>query len=1050
MDFIKFSINKPVTIIVGVLFVVIFGMIGLKNMPYQLSPAVIEPEITVTTMWTGATPYEIERDIIEEQENVLKGIPGLIEMESSSFNSQGTVNLRFKIGTDVDDALLRVSNKLNEVRSYPENAERPVINATGAATSPVIWMMLKTDEDNPNSIDTYKTFFENEIRQYLERVEGVADLFMAGGTKKEMHIIVTPEKLAAYGLTINDITNVLRDENVNISAGTMGVSRKNYRIRTTGEFNSPEEIKNIVLKSTGQRRVTISDIAKVEFGYAKRDVAMIHMKKPGIAIGVKPEPDSNILELTDRVEETVMWLNKEKLRPQKLHIDWAYDQRPYISGSIGLVKTNIFIGGILAIIVLLIFLRSFSSTLIAASAIPISVIGTFFFMNALGRNLNVVSLAGIAFAVGMLVDSAIVVLENIDRHRNMGKPPFESAYDGAREVWGAILASTLTTVAIFLPVIFMQEEAGQLFRDIAIAVTCAVILSLFVSVSVIPMFSKQLFSLLKTKTTSGKNRLTGFGNRLIEGVMSLVRLAIKDWKTRLTTIISLTLLAVLVAWILMPPKEYLPQGNRNLVINILVPPPGLSYEERKEIGDHIYETLEPYFGKDHNGFPGIEHMFYVGAEQIMLYGAISTHEQRAGELVPLFMGINNSIPGMFGMSMQAGVFQTSLGRGRTIEVDISGNDMNQVIQVAGMMFGIIMKEIPEVQVRPVPSLEILYPEIKILPQRDRLKASGMSAKDLGISLDVLMDGRIIGEFKQEGQKKIDLVLKASEKDISTPEELYNSLLATPGGNIILVSSISKLVNTTGITEIRHLERRRTVTLQVTPPIDIPLQNAMETIDNKVIPALKNQGMLNGVDVNMSGVADKLTETGEALQWNFILAALIAYLLMAALFGNFIYPLIIMFTVPLAAAGGFIGLRLENIFLGITKGYGLESLSITTLQPFDILTMLGFVILVGIVVNNAILIVHQALNNIRYHGMDHKKAVLESTRTRLRPIYMSASTSIFGMLPLVVSPGPGSEFYRGLGSVILGGIAISTVFTVFVIPSLLVFFIKMEKKPSRPI
>lgn len=1029
MNFIKFSIEKPVTVIVSVIFLVLFGIIGLKSMPYQLSPTVIEPEITVTTMWVGATPYEIERDIIEEQENVLKGIPGLIEMESSAFNSRGTVTLRFKIGTDVDNALLRVSNKLNEVRSYPENVEQPVINATGAATSPIIWMILKADDDNPNSIDTYKTFFENEIRQYLERVEGVADLFMGGGTKREMHIIIKPEKLAAYGLTINNVINVLRDENVNISAGTMGVGRKNYRIRTTGEFNSPKEIENIVIKSTGQRRITVSDVASIGFGYEKTTVAMLHKGEKGIAIGVKPEPDSNVLELTDRVEEMVTWLNEEKLQPKNIHIEWVYDQRPYIRGAIGLIRTNIFIGGMLAIVVLLIFLRSFSLTLIAASAIPISVIGTFIFMNAFGRSLNVVSLAGIAFAVGMLVDSAIVVLENIDRHRKMGKSPFESAYDGTREVWGAILASTLTTVAIFLPVVFMQEEAGQLFRDIAIAVTCAVILSLFVSVSVIPMFSKQIFT-LSGKKVSRKNHLTDIGNRLAEGIMKIVQMATKNWKTRLTTVLSLTLLAVITAWLLMPPKEYLPQGNRNLVINILVPPPGLSYEERKETGEHIYKTLEPYFGKDYKGYPGIEHMFYVGAEQIMLYGATSIHEQRAGELVPLFMELNNSIPGMFGMSMQAGVFQTRLGRGRTIEVDISGNDLNQVVQVAGTMFGIIKKEIPEAQIRPVPSLEILYPEIKILPRRDRLKASGMSAKDLGIILDVLMDGRRIGEFKQEGQKKIDLVLKASEKDISTPEELYNSLLATPGGRIVPVSSLSELVRTTGLTQVRHLERRRTVTLQVTPPKTMPLQEAMETIDNKIIPILKNQGMLEGIDVRQSGVADKLTETGKALQWNFILAALIAYLLMAALFGNFIYPLIILFTVPLAAAGGFIGLRLENLFISY--------------QPFDILTMLGFIILVGVVVNNAILIVHQALNNIRYHGMDYREAVLESTKTRLRPIYMSASTSVFGMLPLVLIGGPGSEFYRGLGSVVLGGIAISTIFTVFVIPCLLMFAIKMEK------
>jgi HAE1 family hydrophobic/amphiphilic exporter-1 len=296
-----------------------------------------------------------------------------------------------------------------------------------------------------------------------------------------------------------------------------------------------------------------------------------------------------------------------------------------------------------------------------------------------------------------------------------------------------------------------------------------------------------------------------------------------------------------------------------------------------------------------------------------------------------------------------------------------------------------------------------------------------------------MDGREIGEFKQEGQKKIDMVLKASEEDISTPERLYDSLIAIPGGKVVPVSALSRLERTTGISQIRHLERQRTITLEVTPPVFLPLQEAMEIINSKVVTPLSGQEVLQGIDIGQSGVADKLTETRKSLQWDFILAAAISYLLMAALFGNFIYPFIIMFTIPLAAVGGLLGLKMVNLLIAS--------------QPLDILTMLGFVILIGVVVNNAILIVHQSLNNVRFNNMPYREAVLESTRTRLRPIYMSAATSIFGMLPLVLIPGPGSEFYRGLGSVVLGGLAVSTVFTVFVIPALLTFFIRMENKKN---
>ncbi|MGA6992901.1 MAG: efflux RND transporter permease subunit [Candidatus Deferrimicrobiaceae bacterium] len=1038
MNPVRFAISKPVTVSVGIILVVLFGLIGLTRLPYQLTPSVEEPEITVTTLWTGAAPNEVERDIIDEQEKVLKGIPGLVEMESTAGNDRGTVTLRFRTGTDVDEALLRVSNKLNEVPRYPLNVEKPVINATGAATSPIIWMILKADEGNPGPIGTYLTFFEEDVRQYLERIPGVADLFVGGGTEKELHVVVSPEKLAAYDLTLRDVTVALQGANVNVSAGAMGVGRRDYRIRSVAEFVTPGEVEQVVLRSTGQRRVLLSDVAAVRIGYRKRTVAMIHNGEPGIAIGVKPEPGTNVLELTDRVEEVVRELNGGILKAQAIHIDWAYDQRPYILGAINLVEKNIAIGGTLAILVLLVFLRSVSSTVIVATAIPISVIGTFIFLWLFGRNLNVVSLAGISFAVGMLLDSAIVVLENIDRHRKMGKDPFRASYDGAREVWGAILASSATTVAVFLPVVFVQEEVGQLFRDIAIAVTTAITLSLFVSVFAIPMLSNQIFRFTEKRkrilAVPMEERLVGAGNRLVDLLMGILGLVTRNWATRLATVVVLTVLSVVTVLALFPKMEYLPQGNRNLIINILIPPPGLSYEERQEIGEHIFAEADPYMGRGKDGIPGIRNMFYVGSDFINLFGAISTQEQEARGLLPLFTRVIRGIPGMFGVSIQAGIFQTRLGRGRTIDVDISGNDLNRVVQVAGTVFGSIRKEIPGSQVRPVPSLEIAYPEVRFHPDRDRIRAAGMTEEEFGIAVDVLMDGRKIGEFKPEGEKAIDFVLKASDQELDTPEKLYRSLVATPAGRAVPLSSLAGIERTAGITEIRHLERRRTITLEVTPPETIPLESAMDTIHDKILGSLEKAGMLAGTSHRLSGAADKLTEARRTLQWDFLLALAITYLLMSALFENFLYPFIILFTVPLAAAGGFVGLKLVNLLIRP--------------QPLDILTMLGFVILIGVVVNNAILIVHQALNYIRHEGMEYREAVLTSARTRIRPIYMTAITSIFGMLPLVVFPGPGSELYCGLGSVVLGGLALSTVFTLFVIPALLMFFVQREKAGSE--
>jgi HAE1 family hydrophobic/amphiphilic exporter-1 len=1035
MDIVRFSIEKPVTVIVGVFIVLLFGTISLNRLPYQLSPTVIEPEITVTTVWKGATPYEIEREIIEEQENVLKGIPGLTEMESDSRNSLGTITLRFKIGTVVDEALLRVSNKLNEVRSYPPAVDKPVINASGAATSPVIWNVFKAADSNPRPISTYRTFFENEIRQHLERVEGVADLFIGSGVEEEMHIIVRPGQMAAFGLTIGDVIRALQSENVNISAGNMGVGRRDFRIRSTGEFKSPEDIESVVLRSTGQRRITVGEVARIEAGFEKPTSTVIHNGRGGIAIGIKPEPGTNILEMTDRVNAVVERLNREKLQPLGIELEWVYDQRFYIRGAIDLIKQNIAYGALLAICILLVFLRSIRATVIVAAAIPISIIGTFTLLAALGRNLNVISLAGIAFAVGMLVDNAIVVIENIDRHRRMGKNALDAAYEGTREVWGAVFASTLTTVAVFLPVVFIQEEAGQLFRDIALAVVAAVSLSLLVSITVIPSLAHKLYARASKKPErERKGPLVALGTLLSSLLMGSVSMATRNWATRLVTVVVLITLAAGSTVVLMPKMEYLPKGNRNFIVNILVPPPGLSHEERQEIGEKVFEMAEPHIRQPKDGLPGILNMFYVGREGFMFFGAMSMDWERARDLLPLCRSFIYSIPGMFGISMQAGVFESRIGKGRTVDVDISGEDLNSIVRAAGMMFGKVRETLPGAQVRPVPSIELTYPEVRISPDRDRLRANGMTARDLGIAMDVLMDGRIVGEFKEEGKKTVDLVLKTDEERISTPEGLFSALVVTPTGKVVPVSSLASMEQTTGMAQIRHLERSRTITLQVTPPLEVPLQAAMESIEGEIVEPFRSQGLLKDLDVRLSGAADKLTETRKAMQWNFVLAAVIAYLLMAALFGNFIYPLIIMLTVPLAGAGGFIGLKLLNVFV--------------TPQPMDILTMLGFVILIGVVVNNAILIVHQALNNVRDHGMDYRDAVLESTRSRLRPIYMSAATSIFGMLPLVLFRGSGSELYSGLGSVILGGIAVSTVFTIFVIPSILIFVIRMEK-PAMP-
>lgn len=1028
MDLIKFSIKNPVTIIVSVLIVVLFGFLSLTKLPYQLTPSVTKPEIKITTAWPGATPYEIEREIIEEQEDVLKSLNNLIEYESSSKDNYGEVTLTFNLGTDLRSALQDVSNKLNEVSSYPNDVEEPIIET--ATASPVIWMMLQTNESNTRHIDEYKTFFDDELVPTIKRVDGVAGTMTAGGRDQQMQIVFDTNKLASYGLTIPQVINILQSENVDVAAGIQNIDRRAYRIRTVHKFASTKDIEDTIVISNREQRVTIGDIAKVDFGYQTANSVAMYLGKDGIFLGVQPNSDANIVSLTNSVEKVVKELNAGILNKKNLNMQWIYDERPYIVGSVDLVQQNIMIGGLLAVIILILFLRSVSPTAVVSVAIPISIVGTFIILETMGRSLNTISLAGISFAVGMLVDSAIVVLENIDRHRKEGMNIAEAAYVGASEVWGALIASALTTIAVFLPIVFLQDEAGQLFKDIAIAVTAAVTFSLFVSISVIPMLWKS-FAGLSAKEPKDAGAIANLGHKLVNIIMSIVNLSLRSIFTKLVTIISLAAFSVGIIFALFPKLDYLPQGNKNLIFNILITPPGLSYNERYDMGAYLMKEVEPYVNKDVGDIPGLNRAFFVSFGDFNIFGGTSMHENRAKETIPMFRPIVNSLPSTIGISLQSGVFEDGIGEGNTVDIDISGEKIEDIANVGMQLFGATMGSVKGSQVRPVPSVELLYPEVKISPNQDALKALGMTSNELGITVDVLMSGRKVGDFEQDGKKKIDLILKADDTLIQTPEDIMASQIALPNASLVPVSSLATYSSSTGISEIRHLDGKRTITLQVTPPPGKTIDETMKTIGG-MLAGMKAKGMIsNSVDIGISGTADKLTETIGLLTDNFILALVIVYLLMASLFGNFLYPIVIMFTVPLATAGGFIGLKLTNMFIAP--------------QPLDILTMLGFIILVGIVVNNAILIVHQSLNYIRNEGMEHKKAVVEATRTRIRPIYMSSMTSVFGMLPLVLIPGPGSEFYRGLGSVITGGLAFSTIFTIFVTPALLMFFIKLEQR-----
>jgi HAE1 family hydrophobic/amphiphilic exporter-1 len=600
MKLVDTAIKKPVTVTVGVILLVLFGLISLFRIPIQLTPNVDLPEISVETRWRGASPLEVEREIVDIQEEELKNLEGLDEIKSESRDGMAYINLMFEIGTNIDEALLRVSNKLDQVKKYPDNAEKPLIKSGGRHENAIAWMILRSLDGYKGSLKHEYDFIDKHVKPRIERISGVASINIYGGMERELQVIVDPEALTARKVTIPELMRALDIENINISAGNFDEGKRRYIARTAGEYKSIEDVSKVIIKRVNSIPVAVGDIAEVQLGYEDMDVVVRHEGVPTIVMNAVREPGSNVLIVMERLKEVLKDLNDGILKERGLEIVQAYDETGYIYSAINIVRKNIFLGGTLAVIVLLLFLRNFASTVIVSVAIPISVIGTFLIMTLFGRNINVVSLAGLSFAVGMVVDNSIVVFENIFRHREMGKTRAKAAYDGTVEVWGAVLASTLTTVAVFFPIIFVQEEAGQLFRDIAIAISSAVVLSLIISITAIPTLSAKILGKVGRKDPNLRKFgiFSGFAKGFVNSITKFVYWMCGRVSARLGLVALMVFLAIGLSWALFPKTEYLPQGNREMLFGILLPPPGYNLGELENIAETIEADILPLI--EHN------------------------------------------------------------------------------------------------------------------------------------------------------------------------------------------------------------------------------------------------------------------------------------------------------------------------------------------------------------------------------------------------------------------------------------------------------------------
>ncbi len=1013
MPLTRLGLGNPVAVAVGCILLVIFGLLSLSRLPVQMTPNIDRPSITISTGWRAAAPTEVESEILEPQENQLRDVPGLQRMTSTAAQGRGSISLEFDVNADINRALIEVINRLNQVQRYPADASEPTVRVgSDQFGDTVAWFAIRPVPGNTRPIIEYQDFVEEVIKERLERIPGVSSANPRGGRPFEVRITFDPFRAAAIGVDLTRIGQRL-GQNADVSGGFQEVGRRQFTLRFAGQYRIAD-LQNLVLEWRDGRPVFLGDVATIERVMRDNTGVMTQNGGPSISMNVIAEPGVNVLDVMADIKAVVAELEVSHLTPAGLTITQVSDDTIYIRQSIWMVATNLILGMSLAILVLWFFFRRMRATLMVALAIPLCLCFSFLVLDGAGRTLNVISLAGLAFATGMVLDAAIVVLENIVRQREQGRDPLESSDRGTSQVWGALLASTATTVAIFLPVIFLQDEAGQLFADLAVVISAAIVCSLLVAIVVLPTASYRLL---------GDERLVDRQAHWWQNATGLVMKLTDSPRRRWGWIGGLTTVPILVAVLLLPPADYLPEGQRNFIFGFIQTPSGMGPETaERELIDVINERMMPYLEGEKQ--PKIRNSFLGFFGSGAFFGIRADQDHEVDELLQVVnREILTGFPDVVGFANRSPIFG---GRGgRRIDVDLQAADFEDLLEAGQVGFGLVQQAMPGASVRPVPGLELAEPELRLVPDDRRIAELGWTRSDVATLIRALGSGAFLGDYF-DGDRRLDVILRGERW--LTPEELMAMPLATPSGRVATLGELTRLEQTAGPNEIRRVDRRRTLSLQVTPPSGMPMETALEVLQREVEPMLRDVLPADGV-ITYRGTAEALGETLRNLGGSFVLAIIILYLLISALFRSFKDSILVLMTIPMATVGGILALRLVGALTG---------------QAMDMLTMIGFVILLGLVVNNAILLVYRAREGER-EGMGRRDAVETAVRLRLRPILMSTFTSLFGMLPLLLLPGAGTELYRGLAAVIVGGMALSTLFTLILLPSLL--RVNEEKVPA---
>ncbi len=1007
----QLSLANPAAIAIVAAVIVLLGILSMMRIPAQLLPQIEKPIVTVFTAWPGAAPKEVESELTVPVEEVLQGTPGMTELVSWSMPNFGFMQLEFALETDMTRTLIEIISRLNRLRPLPANAEKPQVSLGewGDANDQLIEYFVEQLEGDEDRLVENKRFLREVIVPEIASLYGVAQVDMfdtSGNASDQLQIVIDPYKAAELGIDIARAAERI-GRSANISSGVVDVGRRSYTLRIEGRYNV-DDFDSLILDWRGGLPIKLGDLATIKYGPPKREGFIYHNGHSAARLSITKTTDANVLAALEGVKAHIDELNDTVFKDRGLRAEYSFDPALYINRSINLLAGNLIAGVMLAIGVLWLFLRQWRATFIIAMAIPISLLATFVVLSLAGRSLNVISLAGLAFATGMVLDAAIVVLENIVRLREGGEEPASASERGTNQVWGALLASTATTVAIFIPIMFLKDVEGQMFADLALTIAIGVTVSLIVAITILPTTARFWMHELPPAPKDDST-----WDRLADTIIRLTN----SQARRLGWIGGLMAGSILLTIALWPESNYLPPVKRDTVDSFLFFPPGTNVDTAdREIAQLLKQRLEPHLTGEKE--PAIRDYFlwsFPGGSGGWL--AINPAE---GTDLEAFQHVVQSeitagVPDMFGFTLRRSLFG-GFEDTNSVEMRLASTDLDGLKPAVAQAMQLIPATLPGSSAQPQPDPFAEANELRFSPNDVRLAEVGWNREDLTRVILQLGQGVWLGEYFT-GRERVDIYLKTTRFD--TPEAMAALPVATPAGGVVPLGHLAKIDIAPSPMMMVRINRARAYSVIVNPPAGMSLEALIAELEDTIEPQISASLPPDGV-IQYAGSVKDLERAVGTLGLNFLTAIGLLVLIMAGLFRSLKDAVLVVISIPLAAVGGVLAITLVNAI---------------KFQPLDLLGMIGFIILLGLVVNNAILLVAQT-RRAEAEGLERADAVHQALRYRLRPIFMSTLTSLFGMLPLLVVPGAGSDIYRGMAAAIVGGMSVSTLFTLLLLPSLL--------------